>query len=112
MQITVATYEHRYGADVRAFVNEDDAWAWQREISAEWYDKEFGTDNKPTDADALNADYWDRIQNEWFTVQTCGLEISGTSSTAYLDRFPADARAFCDRAYQDGFTDGANNAND
>lgn len=40
------------------------------------------------------------------------LHHAGPSSPDYLDRFPAEARVHADRAYQDGFEDGANSARD
>lgn len=33
--------------------------------------------------------------------------MTAAAPNPYLDRFPADARPHCERAYNDGFSDGA-----
>lgn len=77
MKIYVATYDHEYGIDVRAFKNPQSAENWKNEIANEWWDHEFPDEEKPeTDT---GDEYFHLMCNrngdaEFFSVNLCEVE--------------------------------------
>ena len=47
--VHVALYEHRYGTDVRAFLDSEEAMHWRTEIAKEWWTDAFDDDLPPDD---------------------------------------------------------------
>ena len=72
--VYVAVYEHRYGTDIRVFRDEADAWSWKRTIALDWYDREIQGTDKPDTDEGVEAEYWDMINDEFFTVESCRIE--------------------------------------
>jgi len=68
-EAVVAIYEHRHGVDVLLFATEAEAETWRAELANEWWEREFPGEPKPADPDELRDSYWERIEDESFTIQ-------------------------------------------
>ena len=72
--VFVATYEHRYGRDLRVFSNEEAAQNWKNEVFEEWGTVEF-PDDPPSNAE----EYFERMaeqpgHEEFFTIEAVSVE--------------------------------------
>ena len=73
--VHVALYEHRYGTDVRAFLDSEEAMHWRTEIAKEWWTDAFDDDLPPDDQ--IGDVYFERMleRDEFFSTMAC--EIDG-----------------------------------
>ncbi|MGB3830310.1 MAG: hypothetical protein WA975_00430 [Mesorhizobium sp.] len=80
-RICVAIYEHPHGADVRAFVNDDQALVWRAAIAKEWWSNAF--EDSPPPEDVIGEEYFERMleRDEFFSMQECEVEIGLCAST-------------------------------
>jgi hypothetical protein len=78
-RVTVATYEHRHGRDVRVFAKLADAWVWHQQIAAEnWEVKLLGA-SMPDDPEGAADKYFDLVNDEYFNTDEC--EVQQQEST-------------------------------
>lgn len=76
-RIFVATYNHEYGMDTRAFRTEAAAIAWRDELGKSWWDTEFPDDEMPSEN--VGKAYFDRMWDhhsfcESFIIDLCEIE--------------------------------------
>ena len=60
----------------------------------------------------MNGHLVETLREALSVVECAQINPGEDQPNLYLERFPASARPFCDRAYQDGFEDGANSNNE
>jgi len=75
-RICVAIYEHRHGADFRAFVRHDLPLAWRTAIAKRWWGDAFEDDPPPDDV--IGEEYFERMaeRDEFFSTQMCDVETT------------------------------------
>jgi hypothetical protein len=77
MKIFVATYNHKYGTDVRAFRTSEGADKWRIEIANEEWRHVFRNKQKPDDKERMSQVYWDYMSDygdEYLTIYQCEIE--------------------------------------
>jgi hypothetical protein len=83
MKIFVATYNHKYGTDVRAFRTSEGADKWRIEIADEYWDEtKLAESNKekPEEKERMAQIYWDYVRDaqwefsEYFEINICDIE--------------------------------------
>jgi hypothetical protein len=76
--VTVAIWDHKYGVDVRVFLEPATAYAWRTQIAEEWWDEEFPDEERPSE-DEIGEVYFDKMCNGWgdaeyFSAHTATVE--------------------------------------
>ena len=79
--VHVALYEHRYGTDVRAFLDSEEAMHWRTEIAKEWWTDAFDDDLPPDDQ--IGDVYFERMlgRDEFFWTKACEIKRDPPDST-------------------------------
>lgn len=76
--VFVATYEHKYGTDIRVFRTREQAEAWRRAVADMWWDEEFDNFPRPTDPSAdIGEVYFARMRDrgeEFFSIEATPVE--------------------------------------
>ncbi len=76
MKVYVATYEHRYGSDVRVFSTEEGASAWLDALADKYWEDELPHKPKPTEN--IGRAYFDVMSEaydpEYFNIKACEVE--------------------------------------
>ncbi len=80
--VIVATYEHRFGTDVRVFTSRARALEWRRDIAdVYWHEMIPDTVERPEDLDVVADVYFDHMgmsgggHAEYFNVYVAALEV-------------------------------------
>lgn len=87
--ITIATFQHKHGSDVRAFATKELAETWRQEIAADNWD---GGPNEDMPADPREAadryfEFGNDIGDEFFSTEECEVEGGADAGETVLDGF-------------------------
>lgn len=80
--VHVAIYEHRHGADVRVFLERDQALSWRTALAREWWDNEI--DDDPSPDVEIGEQYFEHMLehgDEFFSIRACAVEIRDEAPT-------------------------------